>query len=450
MLKKISGSVILLAAMLLPGAKSFAQSGEYVSYTPYSIFGIGNLEQQGSPYNIGMGGVGIASRNNRYLNLLNPAAITARDTLSVMMDFSVKNNNTIFSQNSATGRLNTANNSTNIGSMAFAFPIWRSLTSAVGITPYSSGGYSYRTKETDPEIIGRIGNISYYDYGQGSFYKLFAAVAGNPVKNLAIGAEGGFIFGNYDKYFTQVFTKTGVNSAQDSYKLHLNSWTAKFGAQYERPVGKKTKLGIGVTYALGTRLNGTMIYTHQSAGSAETVDITPADTTFLGSLSASKSVRLGSELGLGISLNRDEKLRLELDCLLSDWRGTRIDKTPGFAISDSDNSFTAGLCGSLRAGVEYTPDRYSIRSRIKRASYRVGTYYNNEYYKVAGNEINSFGITFGTTIPVYVKGLMNGVTIGADLGQRGSLSGGLVRERYFRLSVGVNLHDVWFIKPRYE
>ena len=45
---------------------------------------------------------------------------------------------------------------------------------------------------------------------------------------------------------------------------------------------------------------------------------------------------------------------------------------------------------------------------------------------------------------------MNGVTIGADLGQRGSLSGGLVRERYFRLSVGVNLHDVWFIKPRYE
>ena len=119
MLKRIFSSVIILAA-LLAGAKASAQSGEYLSYTPYSIFGIGDLSQQGSAYNRSMGGVGIASRNVRYLNSLNPAAVTARDSLSFMLDFSLLNTNTLYRQ----GDMKSARNITNLGSMALSFPIW--------------------------------------------------------------------------------------------------------------------------------------------------------------------------------------------------------------------------------------------------------------------------------------------------------------------------------------
>ena len=64
-------------AMTLAGLSLHAQDGAYTGFTPYSIFGIGDIFTQGSAYNKGMGGVGIATRNKRYINYLNPASITA-------------------------------------------------------------------------------------------------------------------------------------------------------------------------------------------------------------------------------------------------------------------------------------------------------------------------------------------------------------------------------------
>ena len=157
---------------MLAGAGAHAQSGEFLSYTPYSIFGIGDLSQQGSAYNRSMAGVGIASRNVRYLNSHNPAAVTARDTLSFMLDFTVSNSNTLYSQ----GSMKSARNINNISSMTMSFPIWKSMAMMVSISPYSSGGYSYSALETDPSVLATTGNIRYYDYGQGRMYKLYGAL----------------------------------------------------------------------------------------------------------------------------------------------------------------------------------------------------------------------------------------------------------------------------------
>jgi len=67
---------------------------------------------------------------------------------------------------------------------------------------------------------------------------------------------------------------------------------------------------------------------------------------------------------------------------------------------------------------------------------------------VGGSEINSFGITLGATLPVFRW--YNGLSVALDLGQRGTTDSALVRERYARISVGLNLHDIWFQKRRYE
>ena len=57
-----------------------------------------------------MGGVGIATRNNRYINYLNPAAVTARDSLSFMADFGLQQSNNIYKQ----GDIKSAHNTFNI------------------------------------------------------------------------------------------------------------------------------------------------------------------------------------------------------------------------------------------------------------------------------------------------------------------------------------------------
>ena len=127
-----------------------------------------------------------------------------------------------------------------------------------------------------------------------------------------------------------------------------------------------------------------------------------------------------------------------------------MDKVEGFANTNSSAPFSATVRQGIRAGIEYTPDRYSIRYYTRRISYRAGAYYNNEYYKVAGNEINSFGITLGATLPVKESYLHNGISISLDLGQRGTVDSNLIRERYIKIGVGLNLHDIWFRKYRYE
>ena len=131
----------ILTALLLSAATvpSFAQEGAYASYTPYSIFGVGDLLNQGSAYNSTMGGVGIASRTNRYMNYLNPASLTARVSLSVMMDFSVFQGNRLFRQ----GDLRSGANVFTLNDIAISFPFNRKTAMAVGMRPYSSVGYGY-------------------------------------------------------------------------------------------------------------------------------------------------------------------------------------------------------------------------------------------------------------------------------------------------------------------
>lgn len=71
------------------------------SYTPYSLFGLGDISKQGNAYNLSMGGIGIGMRDNRFINYLNPAAISERDTLAFMLDFNVNQKNSYLSSSSS-------------------------------------------------------------------------------------------------------------------------------------------------------------------------------------------------------------------------------------------------------------------------------------------------------------------------------------------------------------
>lgn len=444
MSRRIFSKAVLALGLASAGLSASAQEGEYGSFTPYSIFGVGRLSDSGSAYFRSMAGAGLASRNASYINTLNPAAVTARDSLAFMVDFSLYNDNTVLSQNLDGSNLRSASNITNMGSMTISFPIVRNTAVMLGLSPYSSAGYKYAFLETDPVLIAKNGNIAYSDYGQGSLYRLFGAVGTTFNKKFSIGAEFDYYFGNYEKVYSESFAKNGYNQVRDTYDMSLHAVGAKFGAQYEFKAGNKWKVGLGATYSLDSRLRGIVDYTHLAVGSAENVTVMALSDT----LSKSSPVRIAGELGLGISIANGEKFRASLDWTMSDWSGTNIDSKDGFAVKTSELPFSAGMRHSVRGGVEYTPNRNDIRYYTNRISYRAGAYYNNEYFKVAGNEIHNFGITIGATLPIYQW--RNGLSIAFDLGQRGTLENSLIRERYFKVSIGVNLADIWFRRFQYE
>ena len=66
MLRRTLHKVLAAVLFLSAGTLVSAQDGAYGSFTPYSIFGVGDLAMPGSAYQRSMGGVGLASRNNRF------------------------------------------------------------------------------------------------------------------------------------------------------------------------------------------------------------------------------------------------------------------------------------------------------------------------------------------------------------------------------------------------
>ena len=152
-------------------------------------------------------------------------------------------------------------------------------------------------------------------------------------------------------------------------------------------------------------------------------------------------------MGFGIALKGGDKWTAEVNYLRSDWTSTGMDKVTGFA-NVGNAVFAASQAQSVRVGMSYVPNRNDIRYYRKKITYRAGTYWDQAYCTIDGKSLNAFGLTFGATLPVFQ--LNNGLTVGVDIGQRGALSGNMVRERYINFNIGLNVHDIWFIKQRYE
>lgn len=431
----------ILAALLFSGVCAFAQSGEFSSFSPYSIFGIGNLSDHPSAYVSGMAGTGIAGRNNRYLNTVNPAAVSVRDSLALMIDFSLFNTNTIYTQKYGGNTYHSANNATNIGGFAISFPVWNKLAAYVALKPFSSVGYKFKSTEADAEL----GAITQTHLGLGSLYGISGGLSHNFGDRFSVGAEADYIFGKIEKEFTQDIKASGNNEAMSDRTLILNAFTGKFGLQYDQPVGKDLRFTAGATYRLRSNIHGFNNGSFYSAGSVQNITL---PSSYADTLKGDSGVAIAGELGLGVAVNFKNKLRAELDYTRADWRNSGMDAAKGFSVSDSGQPFACSVSESYRLGFEYVPNMNDVRYYHKRIAYRAGAYYNSAYYTVAGEPVNSAGITLGATLPVFRW--YNGLSVSMDIGQRGPFGSGLVRENYIKFSFGVNLFDIWFQQPRYE
>ena len=428
---------VLLTAVLAACAAVSAHGQTSGTYTPFSIYGVGDLSQPGNAYSKTMGGTGVALRNNRFLNLINPAAVTARDSLAFMADFSLYNDNKMFDQDG----IRSASNTFNINDLAMSFPIWRKSAMMVGIMPFSDTGFGYSFNYTDPQLIGQTGNITYSATGNGSIYKAFAAAGVTLFKRLSLGVQWNYYFGKIEKMYTTTFNDASYNGVLNGTTGEINGNSFKFGVQYEQPLGTKHALTVGATYSLPVNLTGTMESYRYSSGSA----VSDTLSYRVDQLGVDSKVQIPSELAVGISFQERGRWVATFDYSRSDWSGSGLDAARGFTAS---KLFTATTAQTFRAGFEIVPNRNDIRYYFNHVAYRVGAYHKKEYYLLAGQQVASTGITLGVTLPIVNN--YNGFTIGVDLGQRGSLSGEMIRERYVNISVGFNLYDIWFQKPKYD
>ena len=411
---------------------SALDGGSYSAFTPYSVYGLGEQFNPGTAYNWTMGGVGIASRNIRYLNITNPAAVTARDSLAFMSDFSVCEGNKIYRQ----GSLRSAENTFNMLDFAISFPITDHTAMALGIKPFSASGYGYADYPYNAAVLSEIGNVVDSYYGQGSVYELFASYGAVLFKRLSLGVEAIHYFGEIEKSHARAYSESAALSYTQSSELQIKATAYKAGIQYEQPIGKKLKIGFGATYRTSADLGG-RIYDNTTSGSAAL----QADTIALGG-----GPKIASEMAFGVSFNYMEKLRGEFDYSRSNWTDCGFDGYAG--LRGNADVFSGRVSEAYRVGFEYIPNLADIRYYWKKIAYRAGAYYKTESYNCSGLAVSTSAVTLGVTLPVFRW--YNGLTLGMEVGRRGTLSADLVRETFVNFSLGVNLFDIWFQQRRYE
>jgi hypothetical protein len=425
--------ILAVIALSLSCVYAFADGGTdgtYSGYSPYSVFGVGNLHTPGTAWNRGMGGVGLAARNHRFINIMNPASVTARDTLSFMADFGMNGRISLFSE----GDKRNLNTTLNIDDFVISFPMWNHTAFMVGLTPLSDVGYKIAYSELNEGSGLVTGRQSFSSTGNGGVYQVFAAAGATLWNRLSLGAQVNYSFGNINKEAAMNYEDGSSRSWERGDSLQVNNVTAKLGLQYEQPIGRGSSLVLGATYKFSTPINGYSIH-------YETAELySDRDPQTIAGL------RMGDEIGVGLSYKKGDDILVEFDYTRSDWSRSGFEGVAGFS-NNGQVGFASSIGQSFRLGAEVTPNRNDIRYFFKRCTYRAGAYYESSYYTVDGAHVDAVGVTLGMTLPVFRW--YNGLSIGLDFGRRG-LQTSQVKETYFGFNLGMNIFDIWFKKPRYE
>jgi hypothetical protein len=414
-------SISILLFFLFFGINLFAQNS---TSSPYSKYGVGELEMNTGGRNAGMGETGIALRSNLFFNSANPASITAIDQQSFMFDmgFTYK-----FTQlQNSTKKANVTDG--NISWIQMGFPLSKKLFAALTINPKSSVGYDIYTTKT---IEG-----TYVDYpsiykGSGGLSESAALLAWKLSKNVSLGGKAGYLWGNVIQTMEQSITvaSTTYDLLQEDnigYKgVYFNA-----GTQINIALNSKSGLIVGGIASFSSKMKATTTTTVTKSYSSYSEYI----------LNDSKNVysrNLPLDLGFGITYLYGSKWVTTFDYKRSDWNDANL--------ATSSKNLTTNH--SFRGGAEYIPngDKQSFRQV---ARYRFGYRYESGYLKVFEQTIHEQAISFGVGLPIRRDRSFANFSI--ELGTRGTKKSGLVQENFMKFNCSFNLFDRWFYKRQID
>lgn len=406
-----------LACFLFVGNIAYGQS-------IYSFQGLGSLNHQGMPNNVGSGELGIGAPTRWHVNTQNPANLVFNRFSSFQVGVQAEGRN--YEGENISG----SDFDGGMRFLAYAFPIksgkW---SSSFGILPLSTVSYNTFTTgivEGTTEVFKTIN-----DKGEGGLTNFFWAHGFNLFPGFNLGIRANYTFGSINKESRasiagEDVVATVINFIDQTSYSDINF---TFGAGYTRDIKNERFLNFGVTLSTKSTLDGknTRELTRLT-GTGGVIEIREID-------DASRALDLPKKLGFGVSFRKSNSHMFGIDFETESWANS----------SNSLNTFRNQT--KIVLGGEWTPDYGDVNSYFRRATYRLGFNYIETPYIVNNETINDFGINFGASLPV--SGFSS-LDMAVKIGQLGSTSNGLIKESYYRIVLGATINDRWFIKRRYD
>ncbi|MCU0434050.1 MAG: hypothetical protein MUC87_11395 [Bacteroidia bacterium] len=482
--------------------------------SPYSRFGLGELNYLAGPVNQGLGGGGIGLRNDSllpiYINHANPASLTSVPITTY--EISLVSNTVQLQNATSTGTFNR----TSLGQMTLAFPVKPWWGASLGFAPYSTVGYNVVNSAEEPNI----GTVTYKYQGSGGINQVYTSHAFRPftglakryqlsdkyelqrragdttamktkmarlnaLGNISIGVQVSYLFGATNNVRRDEFPDSLFSyNTRVTRSILFRDVYATFGLQYgfifhkalnpiyenlpDSAVTDKSVFKNTFTYTAGGKSQTAPLFVKRNGirGTFGLVFAPATELTVSYQLLADRykisnggerildtvlnfngipgRVRMPPMFGVGFAFKRDYRWMFQADLMAQQWGSlTILDVNPG-------------LRNSLRAtaGFQIQPKPAGRGNFFTAIQYRIGARYHQTSLTFNNVGLNEVAVNLGFAFPLPYRTRLgepvSRVSLALEAGQRGTIENNLVKESFFRVSLGVTINDKWFNRYRFD
>lgn len=492
-------SGVFLFILLATGLPALAQNA---SSSPYSRYGIGDLQFGGYVKNLGMGGLSYGVHAPFNINITNPASYT--DLVLTTFELGARAN---FIELKNTKGSGTAAD-VSFGYFSLGFPVkQKKWGMSFGLIPYSNRGYSI-TKTEENEAGDQRNLLFTGNGGLNQFYIGNAIAIG---KGTSVGVNASFLFGTMNRvrriYYpnggylnTRITDENSVGDLYFNFGLMQTFDSLRLAKSDSIVMFDKEKIKIEDSLKAITKNLATLQSDNSASANSQRENLMAATASLMGQLhhadslsalvknrkqrsawsltlgvTAAPSMHLKGKnttlaenyllTGLGTEVVRDTVqfiqstdgklvLPLSLGFGMAMKKGTKWLAGADFSMQNwQDYSFfgrSDSLANSWRiaVGAQFVPNDRSIKSYLPQMNYRIGFHYEQTYLDINNSQLNQMGISIGLGLPVKRSASM--IQIAVEAGKRGTTQSNLIEENYIKCSLGFTLNDRWFIKPKYD
>ena len=423
--------------------------------SPYSRFGLGDIQDDNFIHSRLMGGLGAATYNPYEINIVNPASINYLTAAAFDVGFTADLNSL------SDGSGQTASFwAGNLSYISLAFPLKNTLNDildrkkrpifigmAFTLKPYSSVDFNIE----NIDFIDGVGRVARSLEGSGGTFD-FTWSNSLRYKNLSFGVNTGVLLGRtLEQRLVDFpdFGMTGSTLVEETANHRGFVWRA--GLLYtlylsnrevleDNTIVPERRLVFGLHGNSQTNLSTDLSEFRGGAILLQNGDFA-RDTLSFTSQEGLRG-KLPSEFGAGITYYKSDKFGAGINYSMTNWSGFN---SP--AVNEDLND-----ARELSIGTFYRPNRTSVNSYFARVKYRLGAYYKQVPTATNINpngSVDDIGVSLGFSLPFFYQRKISHAHLGVGVGVRGMNTA--IEERYFRLSFSFTYSDdEWFLKRKYN
>jgi hypothetical protein len=418
---------------------SFSQG----SASPYSFYGIGSLNFNGTTENRAMGRLSIVT-DSIHMNFRNPASFTGNDLKAfnnegrlVKFTVSVGNSDTNFKTDNASAKSTT----TSFDYLGLSVPMGK-FGIGFGLMPHSSVGYKLESLDDDDLI-------KYKYSGKGGLNKVLVGLAYQFSESLAIGMNFDYNFGNIQNNGVEFLYDDDSEPldyhSREANRSDLSGFSYNLGVTFKPMLTDVIQLHSAFTFSPDYNLNSensrtfSSIVINSNSGEEYPINEINVDLESLGLKETNLSMPSKTSIGLGIGKLKKWFIGTEYTFV-----NTSVFKSDLINIENS--SYEDG--STISFGGYFIPEFSSFNNILKRIVYRSGIYFEKTGLIINDQSISEIGMTFGIGVPV--GNMFSNLNFALEVGKRGTTDANLVEEKFVNLKMSLSLNDRWFVKRKYN